>query len=50
VVAVAVDAGWRDETTDGGEELEGREDEDGAAVAGGSRGVVEDLADDGLAG
>jgi hypothetical protein len=30
--------------------LEGREGEDGAAVAGGARGVVEDLADAGLAG
>ncbi len=49
VVAVAVDAGWRDEAAQRSEKLEGREDEDGAAVAGGSRGVVEDLADAGLA-
>jgi hypothetical protein len=50
VVAVAVDAGRRDEAAQRGEKREGREDEDGAAVAGGSRGEVEDLADAGLAG
>lgn len=50
MVAVAVDGGRRDEAFEGGEELEGREGEDSAAVAGGPRGVVENLADRGLAG
>jgi hypothetical protein len=50
MIAVARDA-WRwDQAAQRGEELEGREGEDGAAVAGGSRGVVEDLANAGLAG
>jgi hypothetical protein len=45
VVAVAVDA-WRwDQAAECGEKLEGREGEDGAAVAGGTGGQVEDLAD-----
>jgi hypothetical protein len=45
VVTVAVDAGRRDQSAERGEKLEGREGEDGAAVAGGTRGQVEDLAD-----
>ena len=49
VVAVAVDAGRRDETADGGEKFEGREGEDGATVGRGPRRVVEDLADGGPA-
>jgi hypothetical protein len=50
MIAVARDA-WRwDQAAQRGEELEGREGEDGAAVAGGSRGVVEELANAGLAG
>jgi hypothetical protein len=40
---------WRDEAGEHGEKLKGREGEDGAAVAGGSRGQVEDLADAGIA-
>jgi hypothetical protein len=54
VVAVAVDAGWRDEASEDGEEpersagrrrqVEGREDEDGAAIERGSGQVIEDLA------
>jgi hypothetical protein len=49
VVAVAVDA-WRwDEAAQRGEKLEGGEGEDGAAVAGGSRRQVYDLADAGIA-
>jgi hypothetical protein len=48
VIAVAVDAGWRDEAGEGGEKLEAREGEDGAAVAGGTRRVIENLADRGL--
>jgi hypothetical protein len=44
VVAVAVDAGRRDQAGERGQELEGREGEDGAAVAGGTGGQVEDLA------
>jgi hypothetical protein len=45
MIAVAVDAWRRDQSTQRGEKLEGREGEDGAAVAGGTRGQVEDLAD-----
>jgi hypothetical protein len=37
VVAVAMDAGRRDQAAECGEKLEGGEGEDGAAVAGGSR-------------
>jgi hypothetical protein len=49
VVAVAVDA-WRwDQAAECGEKLEGREGEDGAAVAGGSCREVDDLVDTGLA-
>jgi hypothetical protein len=50
VVAVAVDAGRRDQAAQCGQELERREGEDGAAVAGGSRAEVDDLADTDLAG
>ena len=50
MVAVAVDTGRRDEATQRGEKIEGREDEDGADVASEPRGVVEDLADADLAG
>jgi len=39
MVAVAVDAGRRDEAAHGGEKFQGREDEDGATVAGGPRRV-----------
>jgi hypothetical protein len=49
VVAVAMDAGRRDQAAQCGEKLEGGEGEDGAAVAGGSRGQLEDLADAGIA-
>jgi hypothetical protein len=49
VVAVAMDARRRDEAGECSQKLEGREGEDGAAVAGGSRGQVEDLADAGIA-
>jgi hypothetical protein len=49
VVAVAVDAGRRDQAAQRGEELERREGEDGAAVAGGPRRELEDPADAGLA-
>jgi hypothetical protein len=59
VVAVAMDAGRRDQAAQCGEQpkrsegrrrqLEGGEGEDGAAVTGGSRGQVEDLADAGIA-
>jgi hypothetical protein len=44
VVAVAVDAGRRDEAGEGGEEVERREGEDGAAVERGAWQVIEDLA------
>jgi hypothetical protein len=47
VVAVAVDAGWRNEAAKGGEELERREGEDVATAGCGSRQVMEDLAHDG---
>jgi hypothetical protein len=49
VVAVAMDAGRRDQAAQPGEKLEGGEGEDGAAVAGGLRGQVDDLADAGIA-
>ncbi len=49
MIAVAMDAGRRDEAAEGGEELEGREDEHGATVRRGPRRLVADLADGGLA-
>jgi hypothetical protein len=49
VVAVAVDAGRRDQAAQRGEKLEGGEGEDGAAVAGGSCREVDDLVNTGLA-
>jgi hypothetical protein len=49
VVAVAMDAGRRDQAAESGEKLEGREGEDGAAVAGGTGGQVEDLENAGIA-
>jgi hypothetical protein len=49
VVAVAMDAGRRDQAAQCGEKLEGGEGEDGATVAGGSRREVDDLVDTGLA-
>ncbi len=49
VVSVAVDPGWRDQAGEGVEKLEGREGEEGAAIRGGPRGLVQDPADaDGL--
>jgi hypothetical protein len=44
VIAVAVDPGRRDQAGEGIEELERREDEEGAAVGGGASGLVEDPA------
>jgi len=43
VVAVAMDAGRRDQAGEGGEELERGEGEDGATVGCGSGQVIEDL-------
>jgi hypothetical protein len=40
VVAVAVDAGWGDQAGEGVEKREGREGEKGAAVRGGTCGVI----------
>jgi hypothetical protein len=49
VVAVTVDAGWQDEAGERCEKLERREGKEGAAVRGGPRRVVADLAYAGLA-
>ena len=50
VVAVAVDAGWGDQTGEGVQKLEGREGEEGAAVGGGTGRSVEDPTDAGVIG
>lgn len=50
VIAVAVDAGRRDEAGKSGEEVERREGDDGAAVGCGTGQVIEDLADAGVVG
>ena len=49
MIAVAMDAGWRDEAARGGEKLQRREGEYRAPVGRGARRVVADLAEGGLA-
>jgi len=50
MIAVAMDAGRRDEAAEGRKKFQGGEDEDGATIGGGPRRVVEDLADGGHCG